>query len=68
MKKMLIALAATAVLGMGAAMAHSSAYNDGAQTMQKIAASTKTTERKRIAIVAMWTDTTPSTNNMDGCA
>lgn len=29
MKKMLIALAATAVLGMGTAMAHSSAYNDG---------------------------------------
>ena len=29
MKKMLIALAATAVLGMGVAVAHSSYYNDG---------------------------------------
>ncbi|MDE6705262.1 MAG: hypothetical protein K2J81_05085 [Treponemataceae bacterium] len=32
MKKMLIALAATAVLGMGAAVAESSAYNDGFKT------------------------------------
>ena len=32
MKKMLIALAATAVLGMGTAVAESPAYNDGFKT------------------------------------